>query len=601
MRPLVVRAPSPGAWGWVAWVTQLALEDGLRPTSAILASSTVSGLEVRVELARASDPTPPPSVIRVALAPGAAAADGGATTAVSILAQPWVLPQSIEGKNLGAREQLAKLLREEIAGRLKKDPGTYGIVSVGDSIPFRDVLLVLKSFADAGVQRRVLARARLPDLGTERPLRVVRGAPGAGGAPPPAPGGPAPPVPAAPSVPPAPGDPAPPAPAETASPEPLAFAHRVAALRAKKTRAQDAVTHALRWLAAHQSEDGGWEAAGFDRWCDGKPNTGERPDGLGKALYDVGVTGMALCAFLGAGYTDRGDHEFVRTVRAGLGYLVRAQDDVGCYGARLTKNFVYEHAIATLAMVEAFALSGSALHRVSAQRGLEFIAEARNPYFVWRYGVKPGDNDTSITGWMLSALHAAKLVNAAAERRRQGPPFAVDEEAFDGVRAWLDKMTDPDYGRVGYISRGMGPSRPADLVEKYPNEKSDSMTALAMVARIYLNEDPRKTDVIKKGAFLCSKLLPTWNTHDGSIDMFYWYYGTLAMFQIGGDAWKKWAQAVDTQVVANQRMEGTYCAFKGSWDPEDPWGPDGGRVLSTALCCLLLETPTRYERIFPGK
>ena len=35
-------------------------------------------------------------------------------------------------------------------------------------------------------------------------------------------------------------------------------------------RTQGAVEDALKWLAAHQSSNGGWEAAGFHKWCDGK-------------------------------------------------------------------------------------------------------------------------------------------------------------------------------------------------------------------------------------------------------------------------------------------------------------------------------------------
>ncbi len=95
--------------------------------------------------------------------------------------------------------------------------------------------------------------------------------------------------------------------------------------------ARGAVEDALRWLAAHQSPDGGWEAAGFNKWCDCKPIS-DGPDGLGKALYDPGVTGLALCAFLGAGYTNRGDHEFAKVVAKGLRYLKNVQDAEGCFG-----------------------------------------------------------------------------------------------------------------------------------------------------------------------------------------------------------------------------------------------------------------------------
>jgi hypothetical protein len=368
-----------------------------------------------------------------------------------------------------------------------------------------------------------------------------------------------------------------------------------------RTKKEDAVLHALRWLAAHQSEDGGWEAAGFDKWCDGKPNTGEKPDGPGKAMYDAGVTGLSLCAFLGAGYTNRGDHEFAKVVRKGLAYLKNVQDAEGCFGPRSTQHYIYNHACASLAMVEAYGMTESNIYKGPAQKALDFMALSRNPYFVWRYGVKPGDNDSSVTGWMMMALKSAKLINEDAVKRGKAAPLVFDEEAFAGIRAWLDKMTDPDYGRVGYIQRGSGPARPQELVDRFPGEKSESMTAVGMLARIFMGDDPRKDPIIKKGADLCAKLLPTWNTNDGSIDMYYWYYATLSIFQMGGEYWKAWDGAMNTAMVGNQRMDGNYCSWKGSWDPVDPWGPDGGRVYSTAILAMCLEVLYRYDRVFGAK
>ena len=273
----------------------------------------------------------------------------------------------------------------------------------------------------------------------------------------------------------------------------------------------------------------------------------------------------------------------------------------GCFGPRASGHFVYNHSIAALAMVEAYGMTGSAIYKGPAQKSLDFIAIARNPYFAWRYGVKPGENDTSVTGWMMMALKSARLINNAEVKAGKSAPLLIDEDGFDGIKTWVEKMTDPDYGRVGYIQRGTGPARPADLVDRFPAEKSESMTGVAMLARIFLGEDPKKSDMVKKGAELCSKLVPTWNPNDGSIDMYYWYYATLAMFQVGGDPWTKWNAAMKVAIVDTQRRDGDRCLYKGSWDNIDPWGPDGGRVYSTAMMALCLEVYYRYERAFGGK
>jgi hypothetical protein len=365
---------------------------------------------------------------------------------------------------------------------------------------------------------------------------------------------------------------------------------------------QDAVDGALEWLAAHQSPNGAWEAAGFMNWCDQLPaEEGRKPDGAGKSMYDAGVSGLSLCAFLGAGYTNRGDHRFARTVSRGLRHLKSIQDPEGCFGPRSTQQYIYNHATASLAMVEAYGMTGSPILKSSAQGGLDFIALTRNPYFAWRYGIKPGDNDTSVTGWMMMALKSAKLVNAASVARGKAAPLALDESAFDGIHAWLEKVTDKDTGRVGYLQRGTGPARPQDLVDRFPAEKSESMTGVGMLARIFGGEEPTKSEIIQKGAALCAKLPPTWNESDGSIDMYYWYYATLAMYQVGGRHWDAWKAAMEKAMVGTQHQDTDYCQLKGSWDPLGPWGPDGGRVYSTAVMALCLEVFYRYDRVFVGR
>jgi hypothetical protein len=249
-------------------------------------------------------------------------------------------------------------------------------------------------------------------------------------------------------------------------------------------------------------------------------------------------------------------------------------------------------------MVEAYGMSESPIYRGSAQNALDFIALARNPYFAWRYGVKPGDNDTSVTGWMAMPLRSALLVNAAATARGKAPPLVVDEDAFEGVRAWLDKMTDPDYGRVGYLQRGSGSARPTELLDRFPSNRTEALTALGILLRVQAGEDPRRSDVIRKGVELCTDLLPRWEPADGSIDMLYWHYGTLALFQVGGEPWRAWNAALLRAVLGSQRRDTDPCGYKGSWDPIGPWGIDGGRVYSTALLALCLEVPHRYERVF---
>jgi hypothetical protein len=126
------------------------------------------------------------------------------------------------------------------------------------------------------------------------------------------------------------------------------------------------------------------------------------------------------------------------------------------------------------------------------------------------------------------------------------------------------------------------------------------MTAVGILTRIFLGEDPRTSEPIGKGADLCVDVLPRWNPDDGSIDMYYWYYGTLALFQVGGAHWRKWNDAMVDAIVNHQHPKSTG-ARTGSWDPIDAWSDEGGRVYSTAVMVMCLEVYYRYPKVFGSR
>jgi hypothetical protein len=338
----------------------------------------------------------------------------------------------------------------------------------------------------------------------------------------------------------------------------------------------------LIWLRNHQSPGGYWDCDGFESMC-----SKNKCGGPGGPLFDPGVTGLAILPFLGCGETHKSPR-YGRVVRNGLKYLKGIQDAEGCFGSRTSNHFTYNHAIAALAMVEAYGMTQSPLFKSSAQNAVNFIHACRNPYQAWRYGVRPQDNDTSVTGWMVMALKSAVLSQ-----------LDVDPEAFDGARLFLDKVTEPEYGRAGYTLRGNGPARPQELMDRFPMDKSESLTAVAVLARIFCGAT-KDDESVRKGADLMSRLPPQWDEAAGTIDFYYWYYGTLAMYQLGGKPWERWNDAMTGSLVKHQRLDKSDCRY-GSWDPIDPWAADGGRVYATAINTLSLEVYYRYDRVAGAK
>jgi len=350
--------------------------------------------------------------------------------------------------------------------------------------------------------------------------------------------------------------------------------------------AAKAVALGLEWLRAHQTPAGYWDCDGFSKQC-GAPGFA-RCRGAGSSQHDVGVTGLALLAFLGDGSTTGyGPHQ--DTVRRGVHWLVdQAAATTGRIGRGSSDAFVYDHAIATLALCESYYFVKSPRVRRVAQGAVDFILRARNSKAGWRYAVPPdGRNDTSVTGWMVFALTAAKDAG-----------LAVDNQAFEGAIAVFNDMTDSNTGRVGYTRRG-GPSGRGNWNSQYATSAVETLTAVGLMSRIFvagsLGHDNSADPILRKHADLILEALPKWDRDHVSCDMYYWYHGSLAMYQMGGEDWDRWRVALERAVVRNQELNGDAA---GSWDPVGPWGRVGGRVYSTALMTLSLEAYYRYGRVF---
>jgi len=350
------------------------------------------------------------------------------------------------------------------------------------------------------------------------------------------------------------------------------------------------VLAALKWLARHQNPDGSWGACSFSNQCHGP-----RCPGTGDPEFDAGVTALSVLAFLGAGYSHLSKDEFLGseksgplrfgdTVRNGLKWLMARQDPEGCVGGRGTK-YMYNHAIAALALTEAYGMSATPLLKGSAQASIDFLIKAQNPDRAWRYTKQSGDNDTSITGWVIMALKSAEMADLKVDTK----------DCYEKAGKWFDEVSDPgNTMRVGYNGRASGkvfvPGKNEDF------EHHEAMTAVGVLCRIFMTKDKKHPAL--DGIQLLVSDLPT--SKSGRVDSYYWHYGTQAIYQFDGpegELWQKWNEAFKRAVLTNQKGALEACAY-GSWTSEDDrWGFEGGRVYTTAINALTLETPYRYPRV----
>ncbi len=376
-----------------------------------------------------------------------------------------------------------------------------------------------------------------------------------------------------------------------------------------------AVRAALEWLKRHQSPDGSWKCKDFTQRCK-KICTNKEPDrygdGRGFEHHDVGVTGLAILAFAGYGHTHQDGKypEFVNVLKKAVRYMKSVQikssdpNENGRYGPGDHEQWIYDHAIATMAMGELLVMTGDELNlRRSLTDAVKLCLHAQNNGYGWKYGIKPGRNDTSVTGWMVLALKTAKNADLNF-------PDSDYKKAFAGALQWFVRSTSVASGKTGYEVPGDEGSRLAKgYADPYPYSKDLScMTAVAVLCRLFAG-DKRGDTAIKRGVDILMKETPKWQMQEGkqlsTVNLYYWYYASYAMFQFGGSLWKSWNKDMIQSLVTTQRQEYNPETKEpldedGSWDPIGEWGLAGGRVYSTAIGAMTLEVYYRFTRAQEG-
>lgn len=337
---------------------------------------------------------------------------------------------------------------------------------------------------------------------------------------------------------------------------------------------EDAVDRSLRWMASVQDQAGYWHAGEY-----GPEGLSQLDVGDSDRHADVGITSLAVLAFLGKLQTvDQG--EFSPNVSRALRWIVSQQSTrqwgegwgstPGYLGGDATEyEAMYCHAMATFALAEAYAMSRNSPDAQWLRQPLElavgFILDTQNVDGGWRYVKGQREGDMSIFGWQLMALKSAQAAGIHIEERR----IAMMR------RFLLERRIGSSGGLAGYRPReAAGASAAAEtLYCRQILGMTDDAAVIQENVKVIVANLPRKT----------------------TLNYYYWYYGTLALYQHGGPEWEQWNTAVRNMLVADQRREGP---LTGSWDPHDVWGGYGGRMYSTAIATLSLEVYYRYLPLY---
>ncbi|HEY2411725.1 MAG TPA: prenyltransferase/squalene oxidase repeat-containing protein [Pirellulaceae bacterium] len=333
---------------------------------------------------------------------------------------------------------------------------------------------------------------------------------------------------------------------------------------------EDAIERGLVFLARHQRADGSWSLQGF-------------PEGA-SLVSDTAATALAVMSFQGAGYNHR-ELAYHDVVARGLAFLLSRQKANGDLFVPLDDAsnksvWLYSHALAAIAVCEAYGMTQDASLREPAQRTIDFIVAAQQTERGgWRYAPGVGA-DTSVSGWMTMALKSGEFAG-----------LAVPPDAYGKISHWLD--TAQQSGSAPYLFC-YNPYAPNSLEQRHGRVASKTMTAVGLLMRLYTGWRRDDANVTRGAAFLGTNLPSEMNGRQNERDTYYWYYATQVMAQVGGEKWQAWNDRLQPLLVKSQVRRGE---LAGSWDPllpiADRWGPQAGRLYVTAMNLLSLEVEWR--------
>lgn len=327
---------------------------------------------------------------------------------------------------------------------------------------------------------------------------------------------------------------------------------------------EEAVALALKWIIAHQLDDGGWS---FDhRIGPGNHRTSPDPGQLADARN--GATAIALLPLLGAGQTHR-TGEYRQQIEKGLKFLIgRAKASGRGISYWEQGGTMYSHGLAAIVFNEAYAMTNDPVLAPFAQRTLYFIEDSQDPVGGgWRY--QPRERgDTSVVGWQLMALKSGFATG-----------MKLNPNTIRLTEKFLDTVSSSGGAFYGYLDPPRG--KPAD-----------ARTAIGLLCRMYLGwsrEAPGMVDGIEVLAERGPRM-------GEAQDMYYNYYATQLMKHYGDKHWKEWNDVMRDSLVRAQIKEGPAA---GSWNPRSQHGDvKGGRLYVTALACMTLEVYYRYLPLY---
>jgi len=291
----------------------------------------------------------------------------------------------------------------------------------------------------------------------------------------------------------------------------------------------------------------------------------------------VATSALAGLAFLASGSTyDRGPYR--ENIRRCTEFLVKSAGRTGfvteANSAVMGGSGMHGHGYATLFLAEVIGTVGDpdVLDRVKdvLTKAIRNIEGTQNQYGGWNSTPSKDANDDG------SGAVAVMQITAMRAARNSG--IEVDHKVVKKAGEYILKITNNDGWTQYNVHNASG------------GRGSSALTGAGMTIlnALGLQSNPK----YKKGIANVMSSAPflKGSSADGGWQTWYYYaafYCTLAIFQSGGEDWRKWWPALREDLIKKQSSDGTWAGQYGNYGP-----------LWSAMAVLTLQMPYRYLPVF---
>ncbi|UUO05428.1 squalene--hopene cyclase [Blastopirellula sp. J2-11] len=325
-----------------------------------------------------------------------------------------------------------------------------------------------------------------------------------------------------------------------------------------------ALDRGLDWLAKNQGPKGNWESD------------------------DLGLVGMGALAFLADGHAP-GRGKYGRTVERAVEYLLTNAKPSGLLNVADAQRDMYNHGLATFVLGQAHGMTGDPRINSVLDRSLKLIANTQCEDGGWDYRARRQDHGHDLS----LAVMQAKALRSAVDSGLEVPPEVI-QMAIASVR---------DHYEPEGISRNAPETEQMKRAGQftYSRNGGKSSTAMAAAGVVCLQEFGQYDDWrIRKNLDIINvkieELKGKEERHNGKLpfDAYTMYYVGQALYQVGGDDWKKSYPILRDRVIGSQIIRPDTPREHGKWGAGAHLGGMPSDLYGTAVGCFILAMPNRY-------